>query len=110
MPGYILDSGVTISCPHGGQASVTPRATRATLGGNAPLLVDDLTTIDGCSFNVSGSPSPCLTVQWQLPATRVEVESTAVLLSSSIGMCVNAAQAPQGTALVTGFQTKVQAQ
>jgi hypothetical protein len=110
MPGYILDSGVTISCPHGGQASVTPSATRATLGGKAPLVVDDVTTISGCSFNVSGSPSPCLSVEWQLPALRVEVESKAVLLSTSIGMCMNAAQAPQGTALVTGFQTKVQAQ
>jgi hypothetical protein len=109
MPGYILDSGVTIACPHGGQGSVVPRAKRASLGGKPPLLVDDVTTVSGCSFNVSGSPSPCLSVRWQLPATKVSVESTAVLLSSSIGMCVNAAQAPQGTALVTGFQTKVQA-
>ena len=36
-----------------------------------------------------------------MPATRVTVESSPVLLSSSVGLCVNAASAPQGTALVT---------
>ena len=33
-----------------------------------------------------------------------------MLLSSSIALCMNAAGAPQGTAIVTGFQTRVQAQ
>jgi hypothetical protein len=41
---------------------------------------------------------------------RVKVESKAVLLDTSIGLCMNAANAPQGTALVSGFQTKVQGQ
>ncbi len=109
MP-YIVDSGATITCPHSGQASVTPSSTHVSLGGNPPLLVDDVATISGCSFNISGSPSPCMSIQWLMPAARVTVESSAVLLSSSIGLCVNAAQVPQGTALVTGFQTKVQAQ
>ena len=51
--------------------------------------------ISGCAFNVSGAPSPCLRVMWQLPATRVKVESSPVLLSSSVGLCVNAASAPR---------------
>jgi len=106
--GYLLDAGATITCPHAGTALVTPRATRVSLGGQPPLLVDDVVTISGCSFNVSGSPSPCLQVQWQMPATRVTVESSAVLLDTSVGLCVNAASAPQGTAQVSGFQTRVQ--
>jgi len=109
MP-FLLDAGATITCPHAGQASVTPRAKKVKLGGKAPLLADDVATISGCAFNISGAPSPCLQVQWLMPATRVKVESTPVLLSSSVGLCVNAANAPQGTALVTGFQTKVQGQ
>ena len=48
-----------------------------TLGGKPPLLADDVVTIAGCAFNVSGAPSPCLRVQWQMPATRVTVESSA---------------------------------
>jgi hypothetical protein len=107
---FILDAGVTITCPHGGQAQVVARSTRVSLGGKPPLLVDDAATVAACPFNVSGAPSPCLRVQWTMPATRVKVESSPVLLSSSIGLCVNAASVPQGTALVTGFQTKVQAQ
>jgi hypothetical protein len=107
---FILDSGATISCPHGGQASVVPRATRVTLGGKPPLLVDDVATIAGCAFNVSGAPSPCMRLQWLMPAMRTTVESSPVLLSTSVGLCLNAAGAPQGTALVTGFQTRVSAQ
>lgn len=33
----------------------------------------------------------------------------AVLLSDSVALCVNAGGAPQGTAQVSGFQTKVKA-
>ena len=108
--GYLLDAGAAITCPHGGTGAATPSATRVTLGGKPPLLVDDIVTISGCSLNVSGAPSPCLQVQWQMPAMRVKVESKAVLLDSSVGLCVNAASAPQGTALVSGFQTRVQGQ
>jgi hypothetical protein len=110
MGGFILDSAATITCPHGGQATVVPRSTKVTLGGKPPLLVDDVATIAGCSFNVSGAPSPCLRLQWVMPAVRVMVEGSPVLLSSSTGLCLNAAGAPQGTALVTGFQTRVSAQ
>ena len=110
MPGFLLDAGATILCPHGGQATVTPRSTRVKLGGKPPLLVDDVVMISGCAFNFSGAPSPCLRVMWQLPATRVKVESSPVLLSSSVGLCVNAASAPQGTAIVTNFQTRVKGQ
>jgi hypothetical protein len=73
-------------------------------------VVSDQVTIAGCSFNVSGSPSPCVRVQWLAPANRVRVGGTAALLSSSVALCVNAAGAPQGPATLSGFQTKVQGQ
>lgn len=110
MPGFLVDSGATILCPHGGQGTIAPSATRVSLGGKPPVLVDDEVTIAGCVFNVSGAASPCVKVRWQLPATRVKVEGSAVVLSSSVGLCLNAAEAPQGTAIVTGFQTGVQGQ
>ena len=110
MPGFLLDAGMSITCPHGGSGAPAPRSTRVTLGGKPPLLVDDLVSIAGCAFNVSGAPSPCLRVQWLMPATRVRVEGSPVLLSSSVGLCVNAAGAPQGTALLSGFQTGVKGQ
>lgn len=109
MGAFVLDFGASIICPHGGQVAVVPRSTRVRLGGKPPLLVDDVATVGGCAFNVSGAPSPCLQVQWLLPATRVRVEGSPVLLASSIGLCSNAAGAPQGAAVVMGFQTRVMA-
>jgi hypothetical protein len=114
MTGYVLDAATTIMCPHGGKATISPRTTRVTLGGTAPLVLDDFSlpapVISGCPFNISGAPSPCLRVQWLMPAMRLTIEGSAALLSSSVGLCVNVANAPQGTAIVSGFQTRVQAQ
>lgn len=109
MPGLVLDAGTTIACPHGGQVTVAPRSTRVTLGGKPPLLVDDIATVAGCAFNISGAPSPCVRVQWLMPATRMTVEGSPVLLSTSIGLCVSAAGVPQGPAIVIGYQTRVTA-
>jgi hypothetical protein len=107
MVAYLLDAATGISCPHGGSGSAIAGATRVSLGGNPPLRTVDPVTITGCGFNVSGAPSPCVRVEWQLPATRVQVESAPVLLSSSVGLCMNVAGAPQGTAMLSGYQTKV---
>jgi len=103
----ILDLGCTIQCPHGGQATVTPGNTRVKVGGNFALLATDAMTIAGCSFNVSGAPVPCLTIQWSIPATLVTATGPQVLLESSVGACLNAAGAPQGLASVNGIQTHV---
>jgi hypothetical protein len=106
--GFLIDAGATILCPHGGSVTLVPSATRVTLGGQPPLLADDALTIAGCAFNVSGSPSPCMEIQWLEPAAAISIEGGAPILSSSIGVCKNAAGVPQGTAVVTGFQTRVQ--
>lgn len=106
----ILDMGCTIQCPHGGQATIITGNAKVKVGGNFALLVSDTMIISGCSFNVGSSPSPCLTIQWAAEATRDKVNDTAVLLQSSVGKCLNAAQAPQGVAIVSGVQTKVSGQ
>jgi hypothetical protein len=106
----ILDMGCTIQCPHGGQATVIPGNLRVKVGGNLALLATDTMIIAGCAFNVSGAPVPCVTIQWTAPATRDTVTQTPVLLQTSVGLCLNAANAPQGTAIVSGVQTKVSGQ
>lgn len=108
MPGYVLHEGITIACPHGGTGSLTPSAT-LTVGGKRVATEADPTTITGCAFNVGGAPSPCLRVQWRMPAARVKAGGKAVLLSDSLALCVAAGDAPQGTAQVSGFQTRVKA-
>jgi hypothetical protein len=104
----LLDVGCTIQCPHGGEVTVIVSANTALgVGGNLAALATDSMTITGCSFNVSGSPVPCVTIRWSGPATRVWVRAVAVLLETSVGLCLNAAGAPQGTAIVNGVQPKV---
>lgn len=104
---YLLHEGISITCPHGGTGVVAPAQVPVKVGGRPVLLADATVTIAGCAFNVSGAPQPCVRVRWQAPATRITVNGTAVLLSSSVGLCVNGPGAPQGTAQVSGYQTKV---
>jgi hypothetical protein len=107
MGAFILQLGVTIQCPHGGQGTVVNTNTRVKVGGGFALLSTDTCTIAGCPLNVSGAPHPCVTVQWQSPAQKVKVMGKPVLLQTSTGMCKAADQAVQGTAIVSGVQTKV---
>ncbi|SRR6266704_2151486 len=107
MGASILDMGCTIMCPHGGQATVIPGNTQVQVGNGFALLLSDTMIISGCPFNVSSAPVPCLTIQWTTPATHVTVNGTPVLLETSIGLCLNAASVPQGTAIVSGVQTQV---
>ena len=106
----ILDMGCTIQCPHGGRATAVPGNTQVKVGGNLALLVTDSMIIGGCPFFQGPNPSPCVTIRWTGPATHDSVGQTAVLLQSSVGLCLSAANAPQGTAIVAGVQTRVSGQ
>jgi hypothetical protein len=111
MGARLLDVGCTIQCPHGGEVTAIVSANTALSMGDAlAALATDSMTITGCSFNVSGSPVPCVMIQWSVPATRVSVSTVHVLLETSVGLCLNAAGALQGTAIVNGVQTKVSGQ
>ena len=107
---FLLDAATQVICPHGGQGIATPSQQKLLLGGSPALVSSDQVTIAGCSFNISGSPSPCLSVQWLAPAIRVTVSGTPALLSTSVALCTNAAAVPQGPGTLSGFQTKVQGQ
>lgn len=109
MPGFVLHQGMTITCPHGGTGTLVPSVGNVTVARKPVAVEGDTTTVAGCAFNVAGAPSPCVRVQWMLAATRFTAAGHPVLLSSSVGLCVNAGGAPQGTAIVTGYQTKVRA-
>ena len=107
MGAPVLQLGCTIKCPHGGMASVANTNTRAKVGGNYALLSTDAYTIAGCPFTVGTKPQPCVTILWQSEARRVKVAGRPVLLQTSVGLCKSAEQVVQGTALVTGVQTRV---
>jgi hypothetical protein len=103
MPGFLLHVGATVLCAHGGQAQTTAPNPRVLVGGQPVTTQPSPYMVAGCPFNVSGSPSPCLTGQWSTAATKVLAGGQPVLLFDSQAVC-----APSGTPLViTTTQTKV---
>lgn len=94
-------------CSHAGQISIIGTGARVTVMGMPVALANDTQIVAGCPFNVSGSPSPCVTASQFVPAARVLVNGQPPFLNTSIGLGKNAAQAPQGPATITSTQTRV---
>ena len=106
MSAPFLTTTSTVMCPHFGSAMLTASNTQA-LVDNAPiLLLSDLHTIAGCSFAPGGVPSPCITIRWLTGSVQSTINQIPALLQTSVGLCLNALQAPQGTALVLQTQTR----
>jgi hypothetical protein len=101
----ILTTTSTVMCPHAGQATLTTTNTEALVDGAPALLQTDLHPIAGCTFTPS-TYSPCVTIRWETGATQTKVRDVPVLLQNSVGLCLNAAQVPQGTAMVTQVQQR----
>lgn len=107
MPGPLIQTGATITCPHGGQVSNVPTNTRVLAGGMPLATSADTFLVAGCAFTVGPNPSPCLTVQWIAPAVRVTLSGTPALIQTSVGLCQNPAQVPQGPPVVAATQPRV---
>ncbi len=94
-------------CPHGGTVTATPGSTKAQAG-DPILRQSDTFTIAGCAFTIPpGTPHPCVTVQWQQTALKVKHGGDLVLNQSSVGLCLAADQAPQGTVVISSAAPKV---
>lgn len=104
MADPLLTVGATVTCPHGGQGMIAPSQTNA-LAGGIVCTQSDQVVIAGCPFFIGPSPSPCVTVQWQSASTTTKAGGAAVLTISSIGLCMSAAQAPQGPVVLAPAQT-----
>lgn len=103
MSGQALTTASTLLCPHGGSVSIVSTNSRTSAG--APMVRStDTFLVSGCTFNVSGAPSPCVTVQWVVADTRVQVLGGATLSTGSVGLCKSAAGAPQGPVSIVSTQ------
>ena len=103
----LLTAASSMMCPHGGTVIAAPGSSRTQAG--APVLrASDSFTIAGCSFAPS-VPQPCVSVQWVQTASRVRHGGDFVLTQSSVGLCLAATQAPQGTVLVVSTQARASA-
>ena len=99
----ILTTTSTVMCPHGGMAQLLTTDTEMLIDGAPALLQTDVHPIVGCPFTPVAY-SPCVSVRWVTGATQTSVHDVPVLLQTSVGLCLNAAQAPQGTAIVVQVQ------
>lgn len=104
--GELLTSASTLMCPHGGMVTAVPASANTTLGGDPIVLATDTFTIAGCPFS-PGSPHPCVLVQWQLSALRSTSGRHATLTTESVGMCLAADGAVQGTVVIQATQNPV---
>ncbi|HSI69373.1 MAG TPA: PAAR-like protein [Gillisia sp.] len=103
MSAFLLHQGATVLCSHGGQAQPVTVSPRVTVSGQAVVLQPNPHTVIGCPFNVSGSPSPCVTANWITGAMRVTSNGMPLLLMDSQAICT-----PNGTPVtIVSTQTRV---
>ncbi|GII88903.1 hypothetical protein Ssi03_68930 [Sphaerisporangium siamense] len=106
MPGNLLHVNATVMCPHGGRAIARPARSGVLVEGQPVVTLADFHTITGCPFNVSGTPRPCVTVQWAGASTRLRAAGSPVLLRDSPAICHSAERIPQGSPLITVVQQR----
>ena len=114
MPGFLLHVGAVVQCPHLAPSTTTPGAARVLVSGQPVATVANVWSVTGCAFQIPTPggpvPSPCLRVQWAMPATRVLVGGSPALLQAGVGpgngACLNAEQAPQGPPTVNAMQLR----
>jgi hypothetical protein len=105
MPGFVLHSGATVICAHGGQATPTAPNPRVLVSGQPVTTQAAPYTVAGCAFVPPAGNGPCVTAQWVVAALRVRAGGQPVLLHSGSAVC-----SPTGTPLTVAVtQTRVQA-
>ncbi|WP_050420615.1 hypothetical protein [Bradyrhizobium tropiciagri] len=106
MPPFLTTASV-LMCPHGGTVQIVASNSNVQAGGTPMVTSADTFTIVGCSFNVSGTPQPCVSVQWVQTAAQSTISNNPTLTSASVGLCLAATQTPQGPVTISTTQTDV---
>jgi hypothetical protein len=103
----LLNSSSTLQCPHGGTVSVVSSNTRVKGGKDFLVLATDTFVIAGCPLILGLVPHPCVSVNWVQGSAASTVAGSSTLTEESVGMCVAADQAVQGTVQVVNTQNRV---
>lgn len=105
----LLTTASVLMCPHGGMVTASPASAKAQAG--SPIVrSSDSFVVAGCTFNISGVPHPCVSINWVQTATRVRVGGDFALTELSVGLCVAADQTPQGPVQIQSTQPNVSGQ
>jgi len=108
MPANLLNRSSVLMCPHGGTVQIITTNTRTKAGGDFIVRAGDSFTIVGCPFTLPGGAyHPCVRVQWVTNALRSKVMGDMPVTQSSVGMCLAADNAPQGSVMINVVQPRV---
>ena len=105
----LLHANATISCPHGGTASLQNAQTRVAASGQFAADLSSRWVITGCPFTVGTGPRPCVTIQWITAAARVSVLGNNVVTQASSAVCLSADGIPQRAPIIAVMQQRVTA-
>jgi len=103
----LLNTSSTLMCPHGGSVSAISANTKTKAGGSYVLRSSDTFTIAGCPFTLGPNPHPCVQVRWIQFSLKAKALGDSVLTKDSVGLCIAADQATQGTVLIQSTQAQV---
>lgn len=103
----LLNTSSTLMCPHSGTVSAISANTKTKAGGSYVLRSSDTFTIAGCPFALGSTPHPCVQVRWVQTSLKSKVVNNFVLTADSVGLCIAADQAAQGTVLIQTTQSQV---
>jgi hypothetical protein len=107
MPGPVLHTGATSTCPHGAPLSIVGSSRLMVSGTPAAVLIDQ-GTVAGCPFMVGNKPQPCLSTKWLAGTTRVIASGQPLLIGPQPPATVlSADQIPAGPPNVSASQTRV---
>jgi hypothetical protein len=106
MPG-LLNSSSIMMCPHGGMVQAATSNTHTEAAGDFLLRSSDTFLISACPFILGLVPHPCVQVQWVQPAARSKAAGDFTLTEGSVGLCLAADMAPQGTVIIAFTQPRV---
>lgn len=111
MPGFLLHMNATIQCSHAASAMLPAQGARVRAMGHVVAVQGDRGAVSACPFQIpvgpGTKPQPCVAIIWTVPALRVRVMGKFALLVNSPGICQSAEQIPQGSPLISVFQTRV---
>jgi hypothetical protein len=110
VTGNALTTASSLMCPHGASVNIVSSNAHVSAGGAKVVRPDDTFIISGCPFQIPATPpipSPCVKVVWVVPDVQASVGSP-TLSQSSVGLCVSAAQVPQGPVTISTTQAQVQ--
>lgn len=106
MASPFLTTTSSLSCPHGGTITASTSNTKVKADGQFVLRASDQFTVGGCPFVRGTVPNPCVRVRWDVHAERHESAREPSLTSDSVGFCLDASGATQGTAVIASTQRR----